>query len=92
MTFGNSKKKLTKHQFLFTCIKSHCVTWFLVISDHRETKDFENQYCDSVIPGIYHFIGNQDKNGSVCLVIKQQFRNLQLEVRSFLHFFAVGPY
>ena len=57
---------LTKHQFLFTCIKSHRVTWFLIISDHWETKDTENQHSDSVIPCIYHFIGNHDKQGPIC--------------------------
>ena len=37
-----------------------------------ETKDTENQYSDSGIPCINHFIGNQDKNGLVRLVIMQQ--------------------
>ena len=54
-----------------TCIKSHRVTWFLILSDHWETKDTENQQSDGVIPCIYHFIGNQDKIGPVSLVIKQ---------------------
>ena len=52
--------------------KSHGVTWFLIIGDHWETKDTENHQSDSMIPCIYHFIGNQDKNGPVCLLIKQQ--------------------
>ena len=45
-----------------TCIKSHPLTCFLIINDHWETKDTENQHSDIVIPCNYH-IGNQDKNG-----------------------------
>ena len=86
---------LTKYQFLFTCIKSYCVTWFLIISDHWETKDTENQHCDSGIPCIYHFIGNQDKNRPVCLVVKQQilkFTAYKCGIAFSPFFFAVGPY
>ena len=64
MQFGDSKYT---HKTSVFDIKSHHVTWSL-----WETKDTENQHSDSVIPCIYHFIGNQDKNGPVCLVIKQQ--------------------
>ena len=49
-----------------TGLKSHHITWFL-ISDH-----WENQHSDSVDPCIYYFIGNQDKNGPLGLVIMQQ--------------------
>ena len=44
------------------------------------------QHSDSVIPCIYHFIGNQDKNWPVCL-IKQQILKLTAYSRIFFSIF-----